>query len=449
MALSKTAISLLSCLRRTGSTSALSEIPEDFFNAEEKVAFNWLKSYVREHKQFPTPKTFKKNINESTVVTKEPLSYYIQEARKRALYMGILEPFGQIRELLQDRKPDDVVEIAKEIIELSHRLDGGRTTGLVNFDDALDLVLRDEEEAFNTVGLRGVTTGWPELDSVTDGHQNGDLNSLVGRPGRGKTYLLLKAANAARREGRSALVVSMEMNAMPMARRIIGIEKGYNPDFMRKGTFSTVIRRRFKDAVQEMKGGVPFWFISGNFRKSVPAVRAIAEEVHPDIVYVDASYLLQPEKKRYGSGGRRESVSDTVEELKQIGLDINRPVIQTVQFNRQAVRSRRSKGLEQSEKYNPIAHLSLEKIGETDVVGQASSVVFGLELHASDNEKRYMGILKGREGEIGHWVINYKFNPVNFDVYYDNYEATQSEGEQDSPEVDHRLDEDLDWVDNE
>ena len=181
---------------------------------------------------------------------------------------------------------------------------------------------------------------------------------------------------------------------------------------------------------------------AGSFRQSVPAVRALCEELSPDIVFVDASYLLIPQKKRAGSSGRRESVSDVVEELKALAIDINRPIIQSVQFNRQAekptkqVRTHDSRGEGRSdnstnnesagnrinamneEHTNNVLHLSLAKIGETDVVGQASSIVLGLDKYAYapfEDSRRYLAVLKGREGESGVFVVNYNFSPVNFD----------------------------------
>jgi hypothetical protein len=151
-------------------------------------------------------------------------------------------------------------------------------------------------------------------------------------------------------------------------------------------------------------------------------VRALAESMNPDIVYVDASYLLLPEKKRFGQNSRREQVSDVIGDLRKTSLALDRPFIQSVQFNREAKRDRvrapGQSGEQQEERRSPIAHLSLEKIAETDVIGQASVIVIGIEKYNAPFEdvRRWMGFLKGREGETGYWGVNYSFNPVDFSI---------------------------------
>jgi hypothetical protein len=65
-----------------------------------------------------------------------------------------------------------------------------------------------------------------------------------------------------------------------------------------------------------------------------------------------------------------------------------------------------------------VAHLSLEKIGETDVIGQASSIVLGIAKPPApySEVQRWIAFLKGREGEQGVIKVNYRFQPVNFDM---------------------------------
>ena len=94
-------------------------------------------------------------------------------------------------------------------------------------------------------------------------------------------------------------------------------------------------------------------------------------------------------------------------------IDLNRPIIQSVQFNRKAelVRTRENTG-----NTNPTSHLSLAKIGETDVIGQSSSIVFGVAKAFAPHtlDRRWLAFLKGREGEGGTFQIRYEFSPVNF-----------------------------------
>jgi len=435
-------IKLLSSLRKTGSFSAVVETPTDYFLDEgERTAFLWLKDYVQEYKSFPTHDTFLQETGIKTVNTNEPLAYYQNKARQKALYYVLTPKVSKMHEAIKEFGSDTVVDIARDMVMsgASFTLSGSGSKTLVA---ALDTVMEDYHEARAIEGLRGVETGYAYLDGVTDGWQNSDLITLVGRPGAGKSYMMLNFAHAAWKSGRNVLFVSMEMNEMQIARRLLAIESKVNPTYIRTGALSSYTYTHVVGALRSMNNGIPFNIITGSLRQSVPAVRALCEELSPDIIFVDASYLLIPQKKRQGNG-RRESVSDVVEELKTLAIDINRPIVQSVQFNRQAdkslkqVRTASSRAATQprtqqrtqdevdaelfaslhEDLRNHVSHLSLAKIGETDVIGQASSVILGLESYPYPpfvDSRRCVVLLKGREGESGMFVSNYQFNPVDF-----------------------------------
>jgi replicative DNA helicase len=412
-------VRLLSALRKIGSSSALAELPDTYFTEKAELdAFHWLKEYVRQYRQFPTPEVFKRETGVQTVITKEPYEYYLGRARNRVLFGKLTTHLEKFQDAMEDKDPETAVTIAKQIIADDARI------VVNNKDDSslssvIPLVLSDYEEAHRNPGLRGITSGWPRLDLSTGGWQNSDLITFVGRPGIGKTYILLNQAFAAWKAGHSVFFISMEMGALQLARRALGLYAKVNPDFIRKGMLSTDIKRTLEGAATRMiHNEVPFNLSVGSFRKSVPAIRAKCEEILPDIIFVDASYLLTPEKKRAGSSSRRESVSDVIEELKMIGTDIDRPIIQSVQFNRHAERTptnRPRNDANNTVENDPLVHLNLSKIGETDVVGQASSVVIGMEKPDDETRMiRHMKFLKGREGESGRWDIHYNFKTMNF-----------------------------------
>ena len=425
----ETGIKLLSALRKSNSVSALAETNIALFIEEDElVAFQWMRQYVVDHGAFPSVLTFRQHTGIATVTTNEPLSYYVEEGFKRALYMHMRGPMGDAYECMKDRNAAEALALMQQMCRSVNDL-RARETGRISLDAALAEAEAEYMEARMSFGLRGITTGWDYVDGITAGWQNSDLISLVARPGRGKTYYLLWMAYHAWLSGRRALFVSMEITAAQLARRLIGIHSRINPDFIRRGRLDSFGETRFIGSIRDMQGQggterPPFDIIIGDFNKSVDVVRALAQELTPDIIYVDASYLLLPEPGRRFSS-RREAVADVIGDMKRLQMSINRPVVQTLQFNREAVRApaRRSRrddaertlgGAEQEAQANPISHLSVEKIAETDMVGQASSIVIGLENHATDHARRYMGFLKGREGESGWWNLNYNFNPVDF-----------------------------------
>lgn len=413
---SPTAINLLSALRRAGSTSAVREIPESYFQEpDELAAFRYLRDHVQTYRAFPDPAMFRRNTGIQTVVTNQPLSYYVDEGRKKALYEALITPFENMKEALEGQDPDAFVRVCREVMQTSVGFISA-TADFSTLQAALELVVTDYEQAVLTGGMRGIPTGWPYLDEQTAGWFADDLISVVGRIGHGKTYIMLVMAYTAWRAGYNVLFVTMELGVLQLARRLFGLHTRLNPSLIRTGRLSTHFHNQIRELASGMVSGIPFNIIAGGFKKSVETVQAVADATNPDIIFVDAAYLLVPAKKRKGSEGRRETISDTIEDLKRLASERHRPVVQSVQFNRQANRVRNREAGD-SRRRNPTAHIDLTKIAETDVIGQSSSVVLGLAkaFPPHSETRRWLKVLKGREGEAGIIQMRYEFSPVCFD----------------------------------
>jgi len=420
----KTDAELFSVLIKRGTKADILKIPDVLVMEDDaREIMQFLKRYASEHRGVPSKKILRRETGFKCVDVTENVSYYADRARKRLLYTRYLGPFGDLREAMADQDPMTVVQHAREIIAISQSL-AGQDEGVQSLYDVAREVVSDYDIARHTIGLRGTSSGWPWLDEQTDGFQKGDLITLVGRPGVGKSTLLLYTALHSWLAGNSVLFLSMEMPALQLVRRFVGIWTGINPQLIKRGRLSTDAHGYMVETIEGIPDMPEFRIMAGNFRKSVGSLRAAAEEMEPDEIDADASYLIQPDTKANNKASRRENAADTIEGLKMLALDLDRPVKQSVQFNRSATKPKSSG----SENTNPVAHLGLDKIGETDVIGQSSSIVAGIEVGDpphSQNE-RYIGILKGREGEFGWMKINYRFQPANFSQITTSAEANRA-----------------------
>lgn len=433
MAAQPTGIRLLSALRKAGSTLLLAEIPDDLFTEpEELTAFRWLREYVQQHRSFPTPETFFLHTRVRTLVTLENTDYYLDQAQQRAGYRSALPLFNQLKEGFTNRKIDDIYTAAQEIVDLKKRFQRGQRAQ--TFAEVLDKVLvdmRDARWAQIAGRLRGVETGYRFMNRATAGGWQGSDNiALAGRIGMGKTYLLLKHALSAWMAGYNVLFQSNEMGALQLARRMVAMQSGYDTREILRGRLGSWAERGISAAVQSMKDSVPFNCVAGNFATSTAVLRALCDEYEPDLICIDASYLLKPEKRM---SNRRENLVDVADDLKRISIERDRPLIHTVQFNREAVRRpRRETQREASDtpprNNDPVAYLGLHMIAETDAVAANASIVVGLAPVIGRTDRRYYAILKGREGERGVITVNYDFQRMNFDeVTPEQLEAEGSE----------------------
>lgn len=428
---------LSSILAQSSVTSLRNVNPDLHLDAEadyELPAYRFIVDHHETHKTLPSLDIVAKDtgIVLPEADADQPVSYYFERVKARGLFNNMGPAFNRLQEAMQNprRASDAIQEAIDEMYRLKSRfVDAG--TGLETSDSLIESVVTQiEARRMQTSSLQGVTTGYNEVDYETGGWQAGDLVVWVARPGRSKSWMLLKQCHAAWTAGWKPLYVSMEMGGVQNMRRLIGIETGINPNYLKRGTIGTMAMPGLNDALDRLLQLRPLHMVTANFSRTVSQIANFIDEYGPDIVYIDAGYLLQPAKKRYGSSGRRESVSDVIEELKQLSADTGIPFVITVQFNR-AAEHRRRLGASDVSSFSPIAHLSLAEIGETDVIGQAATHVLGIEYPPEPlQQSRYrtFGFLKGREGESGWWLTDFiptNFAPVSLDIVPRTDEAYQ------------------------
>lgn len=417
---------LLASVLESISVRTLREIDPDLHldrEGPEQTAYGYVRSHFDEHQMLPTPSVLRENtgivlpgLDTNDEGEPQPPEYYFQRVRQRAMTRNIMDPYTRLQEALQT--PQHSINEMEEAIEDMYRIKHSflrAGSGLELSDGLIREVLAASRARFmSSASITGITTGYHPLDVAMDGYNRDDLVVWVGRPGRGKSWLLLKQAHSAWVAGYKPLYISMEMGGLQNMRRLIGIHSGINPTLIKNGRLDTLAQPILDRAAAELLEQRPLHMVTANFSRDVESIATFIDEYQPDICYIDAGYLLSPKKKRFGSGGRRETISDVIEELKELGVNTGIPIVITVQFNRTAEQRRRGGNQSRREgeqvDVNPISHLSLAEIGETDVIGQTASHVLGIEyppFPLPNNLYRVFGFLKGREGESGWWATNY------------------------------------------
>ena len=198
--------------------------------------------------------------------------------------------------------------------------------------------------------------------------------------------------------GFSPLVLTMEMTDVQLARRIYGIEGQFNPNLVRKGIPDNAVEGRLEAAVNAFDAGVPFNIICGQIRQTVETITSLVDELRPDVLYIDAAYLISVK----GSASKMwERLSIVAERLKELAITRNIPIIITVQFNRDAAKSKT---------------FELETLAGSDALGQLGSIIVSIKVADEPNEetRRTLNVIKNREGGVEEFDIHYTFDPPTF-----------------------------------
>ncbi len=402
---------LLRVLIENGSSSAVRELTPELFTQEELPAFEFLRNFHTTYGGLPSVDLM--NVEGYDLsVPRGPMAYYVDECRKRAIYNYINGAQGQLLESLRTRDMDGAIQVIQSSLNSVSSL---RTEeDVITLQEAARRVMEQYDEAHLHPGRQGITLGWNILDDVTGGAENGDLVTIVARTNIGKSWTLVWMALQAWRAGHSVLFASMEMTTEAVVRRFIGLERTVNPRFIREGRLSIMRETEIRRSIDGMTSRPPFHLLSGNMKKETSDLDALIQEFVPDIVLVDAGYLMKPK------GGKQwrakwEEAATVATELKDLCLARNRPIIQSVQFSKQQ---------KDGDKSEP----DLMNIGGTDEIAKLSSIVIGVlgGLHPRENIRRRYKVIKARESEVNtEFTTRFEFYPLNFSVVEEGSEGSQ------------------------
>jgi replicative DNA helicase len=190
--------------------------------------------------------------------------------------------------------------------------------------------------------ILGVPTGFIDLDKLLGGLQQSDLIIVAGRPGSGKTGLMLNVAkNAALVYKKHVAVFSLEMSNDQLVQRLIAQETGIDSQRLRLGDIRDDEWPLFVQASSVLSDAQVFL-------DDTPALtpnqlrakcRRLDQEFGLDLVIVDYLQLMQGEGR---NENRVQEVSAISRGLKQLARELNVPVLAGAQLSR-AVEQRQDK----------------------------------------------------------------------------------------------------------
>ena len=248
-----------------------------------------------------------------------------------------------------------LIEAGTRIVEQAY--DGGSTIGDLLGDAEKDLFAVSDNtikteysaladllvEAYDRIenlyqnkgALRGLKTGFRDLDKITAGMQKGDLVILGARPAMGKTTFAQNlATNVATINKCGVLFFSMEMAKGEIVDRMISDGSGIDAWKLRTGNITGEDFSRIGDALGEM-GEIPL-YIDDTSSMTVLELRNKARRAAHDhnigMVIIDYLQLISG-SDRY-AGNRVQEVTEISRGLKQLARELEVPVIALAQLSR-------------------------------------------------------------------------------------------------------------------
>lgn len=271
------------------------------------------------------------------VPTAANASAYAELVAQRAVRRRLIKASTDIADLAykDDSNTAEILERAEaEFFSVS---DTSLRQELVSLEQILTESFDRMEELHRDRGkLRGIRTGWKDLDNLTAGLQRSDLLILAARPAMGKTTLVTNLAyNVAAKENQSVLFFSLEMSKEQLVDRMLADASGVDAWNIRTGNLSDDDFEKISNAMGEM-AEAPI-FIDDTPGLTVLEMRTKARrQAHNQplgLIIVDYLQLMQG-SGRGGDFNRVQEVSEISRGLKLIARELNVPVVALSQLSR-------------------------------------------------------------------------------------------------------------------
>lgn len=194
------------------------------------------------------------------------------------------------------------------------------------------LALRMEQGA---QGVTGIDMGIPTMNELLTGWQPGYLYIIAALTGSGKTAFMLHAALRAAQQGKHVLVISLEMSALHLGNRLMGLATDIPAENWAKGDITPQQLAQAEAARADLERIDMRIHDTGaiTMQEVAMTAKALHAQGKCDMVCIDYLQLFRGEQQ-YGKN-REQEVAQNSRIAKQITMQLNIPVLLLSQFNRE------------------------------------------------------------------------------------------------------------------
>ncbi|MBA3724034.1 MAG: replicative DNA helicase [Candidatus Levybacteria bacterium] len=212
---------------------------------------------------------------------------------------------------------------------------GHMTRGFLPIKDTLtDSFDRIDELQKVGSGLRGVSTGFHDLDHLLSGMQKNNLIILAARPGQGKTAFMLNIAqNIAVKDKKSVGIFSLEMSKEELVDRLLVGQADVDAWRLKTGKLSEEDFGKISDAMGQLADAPIFIDDTPglNLVEMRSKARRLQMEHNLSLLVVDYLQLIDPGKKY---DNRVQEVAMISQALKNLARELGIPVLSASQLSR-------------------------------------------------------------------------------------------------------------------
>lgn len=350
----------------------------------------------------------------NTVPSAANIVHYAKIVQKKKMHRDLIDSAHYITQLGYQEIEDVenlVDEAEKKIFAVSQR-------SLRQYFIPLKPALKEAFERIDALHkgsgktLRGLSTGFYELDNLLGGLQKSDFIILASRPGLGKTTLSLDIArHAAVNEKVPVGLFSLEMSNSQVVDRLLCAQAQVNLWKLRTGKLSTDGEDNDFSRIQDAMGMLsesPI-FIDDAPASTVMEIRTKARRLQAErgLGLITIDYLQLMEEPRIKTESMVQKITEISRGLKTLARELNIPVLAISQLSR-AVEQRETK----------IPRLAdLRESGSLEQDADVVLFIYREDYYKKDTERKNIAeihVAKHRNGPTGTLDLYFNENFVSF-----------------------------------
>ncbi|MEK7072545.1 MAG: replicative DNA helicase, partial [Patescibacteria group bacterium] len=265
---------------------------------------------------------------------------YAQIIQRKATLRRLITAANNILELgyQEEKEVNEVLDKAEQsIFSVSQQFMKEKFTPIQDVlsgaFDRIDQLHREKGK------LRGLSTGYADLDNLLAGFQKSDLIVLAARPSVGKTSFSLDIARHIAVKSKKAVgIFSLEMSKEQLVDRLICAQAGVGLWKMRTGKLSETTDDfpKIGQAMSELSESRIYIddFANTNVMELRTKARRLQMEQGLDMIIIDYLQLMEGTGRKSSSENRVQEISEITRALKGVARELDVPVLALSQLSR-------------------------------------------------------------------------------------------------------------------
>ncbi len=263
--------------------------------------------------------------------------HYAEIVRDKAMLRALIESSTEILRNAYDESSETREQVNRAEQSIFEILDKRHASQVLSANELIaEALARIDLREKGEHKVAGVDTGFPELDNLTGGLHDSELNIIAARPSMGKTAFALNVAEYVSCHLKvPTLFVSLEMSAIELADRLLCAHARIDGQRLRTGHTTVEDRQKIIESCSVISQA-PL-FVDDSPSRTVTEIAAVGRRLkrkhNLGLIVVDYLQLIEPDNPK---DNRQEQVARIARRLKGLARELNLPVACLAQLNRQA-----------------------------------------------------------------------------------------------------------------